>query len=168
MSPKSPSAQFGAHLAELRTQRGLTQSQLADVLGVSSSEVISRWERGEREPRLEMLAAIARALDASPGTLLDPVCSAEPASANGPHGASAAEGKALAGADWAGVLRRTLRSRAHGDELTFDARSTQLTSLIVRLQAADPAHAAAACRLAAAILDEMEALGANPPEPRRR
>lgn len=49
---------FSQRLRALRTQRGLTQQQLAQLLGLSKSSV-NMYERGEREPGLETLAAMA-------------------------------------------------------------------------------------------------------------
>ena len=41
--------QFASILKQLRLQKGLTQPQLAERLGISRS-AISMYERGEREP----------------------------------------------------------------------------------------------------------------------
>lgn len=49
---------FGRILRELRTGRGLSQSDLASYIGVSKSSV-NMYERGEREPSFETLEAIA-------------------------------------------------------------------------------------------------------------
>ena len=49
---------FGCVLKGLRTENKLTQQELADKLGISFS-TISMYERGEREPGLEILEAIA-------------------------------------------------------------------------------------------------------------
>lgn len=49
---------FAEILRELRTQRGWTQPQLAQRLGISRSTV-SMYERGEREPDFAMLDRIA-------------------------------------------------------------------------------------------------------------
>ena len=49
---------FGKRLAELRAQRNLTVSQLAEQLFVSKSTV-SRWENGSRMPDLNMLSRVA-------------------------------------------------------------------------------------------------------------
>ena len=49
---------FGKILRELRNTQQLTQTQLAEKLGVSFSS-ISMYERGEREPDFETLEAIA-------------------------------------------------------------------------------------------------------------
>lgn len=58
-------------LAHIRKQRGLTQTALAEMLGVEQP-TIQRWESGKREPDFAQLFALARALDISPGALLDP------------------------------------------------------------------------------------------------
>ncbi len=49
---------FGNKLYGLRTNRGLTQKQLAKYLGVSD-KAVSKWETGEAMPRVKTLQAIA-------------------------------------------------------------------------------------------------------------
>ena len=49
---------FANVLKALRTRRGITQKQLADVLGLSES-AIGMYERAQCEPELETLEAIA-------------------------------------------------------------------------------------------------------------
>lgn len=49
---------FSQRLRSLRTQRGLSQQRLAQALGVSKSS-INMYERGDREPGLELLQAMA-------------------------------------------------------------------------------------------------------------
>jgi transcriptional regulator with XRE-family HTH domain len=44
-----PSGRFGKALAKARSEAGLTQSQLAEILGIKANTV-ARWERGERTP----------------------------------------------------------------------------------------------------------------------
>jgi transcriptional regulator with XRE-family HTH domain len=51
----------GKVIAELRTERDLTQAQLADKVGVSQS-YLARWESGKVLPRPRALKQIARAL----------------------------------------------------------------------------------------------------------
>lgn len=51
-------ATFGCILRDLRKSKGLTQRELAAILGISFSAV-SMYERGEREPDFEMIEAIA-------------------------------------------------------------------------------------------------------------
>lgn len=49
---------FSERLRELRQNKGLSQSQLADALNISKS-AISMYELGKREPDLEALEGIA-------------------------------------------------------------------------------------------------------------
>lgn len=49
---------FGQKLKELRTEQGLTQTQLADAIGLSFS-AISMYERGERIPDFETIEKFA-------------------------------------------------------------------------------------------------------------
>lgn len=57
--------QVGTVLWSLRTSRGWTLGQLARQAGVSKA-ALSRWESGERQPRMPELLAVLDALDASP------------------------------------------------------------------------------------------------------
>lgn len=54
-----------------RMAAGLTQKQLADKVGSTAAEV-SKWERGEREPRASKLKQIADALGCSVLDLMEP------------------------------------------------------------------------------------------------
>ena len=49
---------FGEKLQLLRQRQGLSQSQLAEMLGVTRTHV-SRMERGEKIPNIAMLLKIA-------------------------------------------------------------------------------------------------------------
>ncbi len=49
---------FGENLKSLRKQNDLTQEMLAEFLGVSF-QAVSKWERGESYPDIEMLSAVA-------------------------------------------------------------------------------------------------------------
>jgi DNA-binding XRE family transcriptional regulator len=60
---------FGAHLRELRTARGLTQAELAD-LARTSKPFISNLERGLTTPTLGMLLRLADALDQRPSNII--------------------------------------------------------------------------------------------------
>jgi DNA-binding XRE family transcriptional regulator len=53
----------GYQIARLRIQRGLTQSQLAEMVGTHQPS-IARLENGSRIPSLSFLGRIAKALDA--------------------------------------------------------------------------------------------------------
>lgn len=50
---------FGSNLSYLRNQRELTQSELADALGISQSS-IANYETGRREPSMDQLYRISR------------------------------------------------------------------------------------------------------------
>jgi len=60
---------FGTHLRNLRTERKLTQEDLADRAGMHFT-YIGQIERGLRNPSLINLEKIAKALKVSAGTLL--------------------------------------------------------------------------------------------------
>jgi len=50
------------HIKRIRKQKGLSQIELSDRIGVSQ-QVITNYERGIREPNIETLLKIAGALD---------------------------------------------------------------------------------------------------------
>ena len=60
---------FGNHLKELRTQAGLTQSQLAQRLGITKS-VVSFYELQERSPSPDVLVKLAGIFHVSTDYLL--------------------------------------------------------------------------------------------------
>jgi transcriptional regulator with XRE-family HTH domain len=53
---------IGSHIMAERVGRGLTQQQLADVVGVTRAS-ICRYESGKRTPKIDTLQKIAKALD---------------------------------------------------------------------------------------------------------
>lgn len=55
---------FAQRLVQLRKQKGLTQEQLAQCLGVTRV-AISLWESAKREPDLEMFRKMANVFDVS-------------------------------------------------------------------------------------------------------
>jgi transcriptional regulator with XRE-family HTH domain len=59
---------FGERLRELRTERGLTQEQLAEAAGVDRN-YIGQIERGERNVALVNIVTIAAALKVQPADL---------------------------------------------------------------------------------------------------
>ena len=61
---------LGRCIAARRTALGMSQAALAERLGLVSAETVSRYERGEREPRLSTLAKLARVLSTTPLMLL--------------------------------------------------------------------------------------------------
>ena len=60
---------IGGNIAALRKAKGLTQEQLADMLGVSAPAV-SKWETGSSYPDISLLCPLARALDTNVDGLL--------------------------------------------------------------------------------------------------
>ena len=60
---------FGENIKRERVRRGLTQEEVANHLGVSFQSV-SKWERGEGYPDIELLPAIAEYFSASVDELL--------------------------------------------------------------------------------------------------
>ena len=71
---------FSETLSRLRKQAQLTQADLADRLGISKSAV-SMYERGQREPELELLQAMADVFSVSVSALLgreEPEVNADP------------------------------------------------------------------------------------------
>lgn len=59
-----------AALRVARENAGLTQHQLARLIGVAGGERVSRWELGTSEPRPEFLHPLAAALEVTPSQLL--------------------------------------------------------------------------------------------------
>jgi transcriptional regulator with XRE-family HTH domain len=60
-----------AALRAARERAGLTQHQLARLIGVAGGERISRWELGTSEPRPDILVRLAKTLDLPAVALLD-------------------------------------------------------------------------------------------------
>jgi transcriptional regulator with XRE-family HTH domain len=62
-------SKLGSHLAELRTNAGLSQEELAQRIGVLQ-QTIAFWEQSDKPPRSEVLRKLADALGVSIETLL--------------------------------------------------------------------------------------------------
>lgn len=77
-------AQFGDLLAELRQDRGLTQSELGKVISVTSG-TISNYEHGFHLPDLEKLVLLADYFGVSTDYLLGRISSNLPIVAKGSH-----------------------------------------------------------------------------------
>lgn len=60
----------GKLLKELRNEKGMTQEQLAEMLGVSNRS-ISRWENGVTMPDFDLLIQMAEFYDVEIGEILD-------------------------------------------------------------------------------------------------
>ncbi|MGL5856971.1 MAG: helix-turn-helix domain-containing protein [Angustibacter sp.] len=59
-------------LRDARVKAGLTQHELARLIGVAGGERVSRWERGASAPRAEILHRIATIVNMRPADLLNP------------------------------------------------------------------------------------------------
>jgi DNA-binding XRE family transcriptional regulator len=73
------SAAFGQRLAQLRTDKGLSQEQVADLAGVHRT-AISNLEKGAHLPRLDTLLKLAAALAVEPCWLIRDLPAWTPAS----------------------------------------------------------------------------------------
>lgn len=60
---------LGTNIRRIRMERGMTQSALADKLGVSD-RAVSRWERDQAAPDISLLAQLALVLETSTDALL--------------------------------------------------------------------------------------------------
>ncbi|WP_258257214.1 helix-turn-helix domain-containing protein [Pseudomonas chlororaphis] len=61
---------FASKLISLRSEKDLTQQQLADAIGITPSQ-ISRYESGQAKPRKTVLIKLAKALGVEPEALND-------------------------------------------------------------------------------------------------
>jgi transcriptional regulator with XRE-family HTH domain len=61
---------LGENLRAARKRLELTQEQVAERSGVHATEV-SRIEAGKRDPKVSTLRRLARAVEVSPGRLVD-------------------------------------------------------------------------------------------------
>lgn len=60
---------IGKNIALLRNERGLTQSQLGERVGVSF-QAVSKWERGESLPDISLLPVLSQVLETTADNLL--------------------------------------------------------------------------------------------------
>ena len=61
---------FGENLVYLRKQRGISQKQLAELLGTSPTNV-NYWEKGKTKPKLQMINKISTVLNVPLSSLMD-------------------------------------------------------------------------------------------------
>ena len=69
MGAKTVAVAFGHVLRDCRVNAGVTQEQLADLANIDRTYV-SLLERGLRQPTLETLFRLARALSITPATMV--------------------------------------------------------------------------------------------------
>jgi len=61
---------FGESIKKIRERRDISQETLADLMGMHRNTV-ALLERGERNPSLETIRRLAKALGVSPGKFFD-------------------------------------------------------------------------------------------------
>ena len=62
--------EIGARIRKFREDRGYSQIELAQLIGVSNSRV-SNWEQGINRPDADILVDLCKTLNVSPSELLD-------------------------------------------------------------------------------------------------
>ncbi len=70
MDKQPNSYSFGTILKEYREEHGMSQQELADILG-TTKQVISRYETGQREPKIKIAQQYAEKLNIPLSRLLD-------------------------------------------------------------------------------------------------
>lgn len=61
----------GEKIASLRKEKGMTQEELAEKMGVSS-QAVSKWENGNAMPEVALLVLLSQILDCSTDSILNP------------------------------------------------------------------------------------------------
>lgn len=74
---KRPFTQFGEYLQAKRTKAGLTQRDVSNVLGYSSAQFISNFERGIAVPPLKKLKVLVKMYDMAVPEVTDMLLEAE-------------------------------------------------------------------------------------------
>ena len=67
---------FSEHLRTLRTERNISQKQLASILSYSRETVVA-WERGRKLPSYDAIIEICQYFDVSADWLLGLICREE-------------------------------------------------------------------------------------------
>jgi transcriptional regulator with XRE-family HTH domain len=62
---------IGTRIRELRIQKRLKQSELAEIVGLNSYVQIGRYEIGKAKPAADMLSRLAKALDTTADYLVN-------------------------------------------------------------------------------------------------
>lgn len=65
------SGSIGIWLQQLRESKGLTQRELADILGLKTSQMISNWENGRCAPSFYQLPVLCKVFDVSEKAMTD-------------------------------------------------------------------------------------------------
>lgn len=62
--------ELGRRIRDARKKSGLTQTELAEVVGTSNTTTVGNWEIGFSSPRLETIPLLCRVLSVSPSELI--------------------------------------------------------------------------------------------------
>ena len=62
---------FGSRLKHARNRKGLTQDELAERIGRTGKQIVSRWEKDQNEPSLALIRQLAEILDTTVSFLVD-------------------------------------------------------------------------------------------------
>ena len=65
--------EYGLYIKGKRTEKGLTQAEVAKALGISQ-QAYARYELGQRELTLPLIVNIANAIGYDPGEFFDRFC----------------------------------------------------------------------------------------------
>lgn len=68
---KDRARRFGAFIKELRTARGMTQSELSEAVGYSHRAAVSQLEKGKNDIAFDKLPALSAALGIEPHELFE-------------------------------------------------------------------------------------------------
>lgn len=69
MKSKETAAIVGQLIAEIRKNKGLKQSELADRMNVDF-QMVSNYERGMRDPSVDLLIRFCEGLEVDPGDFM--------------------------------------------------------------------------------------------------
>ena len=72
INENSSADRIGARIRAIRTEKGLSQSDLGEIVGLNADRM-QKYENGARKPKADMLKKIASALGVSTLALTDPV-----------------------------------------------------------------------------------------------
>ena len=61
---------FGDRINKIRTEKGMTQDELAKAVGYKTRSAIAKIESGERDAPQTMIVALAKALGVTPSYLM--------------------------------------------------------------------------------------------------
>jgi transcriptional regulator with XRE-family HTH domain len=122
-----------AALRAARERAGLTQHQLARLVGVAGGERVSRWELGTSEPRPAILVRLAKVLKLSPMELLDVEAGADLRALRFAVGLSPDEVAAAA------LVSKRTYVRLEGGRWTRLPDQAQIASLAAVLKVPEPA-----------------------------